>query len=316
MSDEDILHIHTEMGDATGGASSHGYHSIADFLLCPKEYQYAKVRKLKKPVSAVPAALAVGQLFHAGRATFLYWGSTGSEDVRRACLASIVKAAEASPLPIRDTDVKQAQRYMEQYAEHWSTRAKPRTVATEYLLDAPVFAERFTARLDDASFYAEADGALAIGECKTTSADIEAVINQYKLHPQPVMQQWLWKVAGNGEAVHGAVAGTVLDIVQKGWGEAPCKFARVCMRWDEALLKKVAMFIAEKAVQARRMKWDDDAERNYAACTRAGGTTRVACAYRPLCMEGQDAATQFVTEDGVYLSAHVPTEEKRKMPWE
>jgi hypothetical protein len=317
MSDDELYtKIAAEMGVASGGASSHGYHSIAEYLSCPKKYQYGKVRQLKKPVSAVPDYFAVGQLLHAGRAMFLYWGSAGTPEVQEAVRRSIVKAAEESPLPIRDSAVKQALRYMEEYAEHWSVRPKPRTLATEYLLDAPVFAERFTARLDDVSFYSEASGALAIGECKSTSGDISACIEQYKLHPQPIIQQYLWKAAANGEAVHGAVTGTVLDVIQKGWGGAPCKFARVFLQWDQELVKKVALFLAEKAAVARRIGWDDEVDRNFHSCTEMAGTARIACTYRPLCMEGRDAATQFITEDGVYLTAHAPSDEKRKMPWE
>ena len=51
-----------------GGASTHGYHAIESYLVCPKEYQYDKVRKIRQPAAGTPDPFAIGSMLHAGRA--------------------------------------------------------------------------------------------------------------------------------------------------------------------------------------------------------------------------------------------------------
>lgn len=316
MSDIEYDQLITEMGE--GGVSKHGYHSFHDFLQCPKKYQYSKVRGLRKPQRAVPDYFATGTMCHGGRAVFLAAGSRLDTDVVNAVLAAVQKAADDSPLPVSDKARKDAARWMTEYMDHYGTQRAPRSIATEYLVECHFNHKGqnvpLTARLDDVSFYDELRGALAIGEAKTTSASVDACVNQYRLHPQPVLQQVLYNHAPNGSAVFGPVVGTILDVMVKGYNGKKCQFARVPLEWPGRIQQEMREWLVARKAQAQLMQWDDQAERHFARCTDMHGSMRVTCDYRPLCLDGRDAATQYVTKEGSYLHMHEGTE--RMKPWE
>ena len=322
MSDEEAEKLIAEMG--AGGVTSDGYHSFHDYLRCPKKHQYVKVRKIREPRSVIAPAFAVGIMVHAGRATWLGSQSSLDSDVIKAVHAAIDKAASETPLPTTPLVIKDAHRYMTEYIDYWSMRETPRTVATEMLVEhtwpggraaGPV---KGTARLDDISFYPEAGKALCIGEAKTTSGSIESCVKKYKLHPQPMFQRILYSKAANGEACYGTVAGTILDVIQKGLGGKPCQFDRRFIPLSDKVLAAAEAYLVREKWAANELEWDDDvaAPRHFAHCTETIGMMLVTCAYQPLCMQGRDAALQFVTEDGQYLHKHVPAERKEVMPWE
>lgn len=302
-----------------GGPSGLGYSEIESFLRCPKEYQYDKVRSIHRPTAQSPDYFAVGSFVHAGRARWLASGQSVAAEVWDSIKADIQKTREGLELPCSDDAERTALRYIQEYIDHWSVRAKPDIVAVEHLLgptqlSGHVGTER-TARLDDFGFYPEAGG-LAIGECKTTSAAVSDVANQYTLHGQPALQKILWDTAPQGAQTYGPVKGMVLDVVQKGYGGKRCQFARLFV----AIPERVTEWLKTEMVMALRLKaemdWDSEPERRVTSCTRLIGRGRVSCPYRELCMYGKSASLEYAFKDGHSLTEWQQSEGKTVNPWD
>lgn len=302
-----------------GGPSGLGYSEIEAFLRCPKEYQYAKIRGVVVPMSQMPSAFAIGSFMHAGRARWFAEQCSTSGETWNKIRRDVTDTRQGFQLPCADSDETTALRYIQEYINHWSMRTKPKIVAVEHML-GPVqltgeSTER-TARLDDFGFYPEAGGKLVIGECKTTSGEISTTAQQYELHGQPVLQKILWDLAPQGGATWGAVHGTILDVVKKGWGGKKCEFARIFIPSNphvEAWWKKeLAAALKRKA----ELSWDSDAERRITSCTRLVGKMRINCPYKDLCTYGASARTGYSFEDGRNLDQHQPSDSQTKKAWE
>jgi hypothetical protein len=212
--------------------------------------------------------------------------------------------AHTGKLPPTREALRDGQRYMKEYIEHWSKRLKPEPLAAEYKLgpapfakDDPIFVYR-TARLDDVSKYPEAGGTLCIGETKTTSGSPNDVKEQYTLHGQTMLQFLLWRHAPQGEAMHGPVAGTVLDIIKKGYGNERSKFDRVFIPFNEGALEWFTKTLRANLRAAAGVDWDADVPRNPAMCCRTIGRKLVVCDYRDLCIHGRSASVKYVFRDG------------------
>ena len=299
-----------------GGPSGLGWSEMAP-LRCSKEYQYGNVRGIYKPTAESPEALAAGSFVHAGRARWFAQKQATDAETWKLMVADVDKAREELPLPTTDAVVRDALRWLQEYVDHWSVRHKPSIVAVEHML-GPVQlrgdATARTARLDDFGFY-EQSGGLAIGECKTTTS-IQNCITEYTLHGQITMQQLLWRKAPQGEAMYGPVKGVVLDIVEKGYAGKKCNFARVFMPANERVLAWGEEALAAQLEKRAAITWDSEEPRNFHACTRLVGKSRIACPFQNLCMYGRDAATEFALRDGRQLTEHTPEPGKEKMPWE
>ncbi len=306
-----------------GGRSAAGWHSFESVLRCPKEYQLAEVRKIKEPTASTPDHFAVGSLFHAGRARWFRLRFASGPDAETSIEDAVREEAALSKLPISAKAVESALEILRQYCEYWNLRPKPDPVAAEYLLgpsplqdgDDPGMLFR-TARLDDASKYPEAGGLLCLGESKTTSTSIADTVNQYTLHGQPMMQLALWKMAPQGEAMHGKVAGIMLDIIKKPYPKDPAKFGRVFVPVTDHAMKWYVDSMRFYLKQAAAIEWDTDVPRNVFMCTRMAGRARVACEFRDLCSHGRSAALKYVMGAGQSLLDHVPSPGREKMPWE
>ena len=298
------------MGDLTdvilgeGGPSEYGYHQISSFLSCNKKFQYEKVRGIRKPMAQTPDHFAIGQLFHAGRAHWFAQRFDTSAEAFERCKAAMQKAAEENKLPVTIDAERTALRYLQEYIDHYSIRPLPDPIAAEYLVgptELDGVGTLRTARLDDVSRYFEAGGKLCIGESKTTGADIGTTINEYTLHGQPMLQALLWELSSQGAAQFGPVDGVMLDIVQKGRGGERCKFARVVV----PIKRRVLDWYRENLVKALRaaanVTWESSEPRRITSCTEMHGGARVACTYRDLCINGAEAAMDYVTTDGQYL---------------
>lgn len=303
-----------------GGPSSAGWHGIEKILLCQKEYQYNVVRGIHKPMEYNPDYFTVGSLFHAGRATWFASKFDTSDKTWRRIIKAVREDAEAQKLPATLKAEKQALVYLQEYMNHWKLRPKPRPIACEYLLgpaklkpDDPFYMFR-TAKLDDVGYYPEAGDQLCIGESKTTGASISDCILQYKLHGQPILQFMLWKAAEQGEATYGPVAGTVLDITQKGYGR-PSKFARAFIPFEPRVLEWFHKTMSKALGDAAKIDWNTDVHRNIAACTRMGGRGRVECDYQAICSMGRSATTHYVMKDGSSLAKWKPNGEQKVPPW-
>lgn len=305
---------------AEGGASGAGWSELEPFIICPKNYQFAGPRGITRPTGSTPDYFAVGSFVHVGRARWLATPADANrDDTWLQILADITKAREDMPLPCSETAEKDALRFITEYIEHWSVRERAKIVAVEHmlgpadLLDGADTAR--TARLDDFGFYPEANGALCIGECKTTNASIDDVHQQYLLHGQPTLQRLLWDKAPQGAAVYGSVAGMVLDVVKKGYGGKRCEFARIFVPHDPHVQQWAERELATATAAKNKVVWDSEPERRITSCTRLIGKARIACPYRDLCMNGRQGALGYVFKDGRSITQWTPTEGQMTPPW-
>lgn len=307
-----------EVQQGEGGASSHGWHRLESFLLCPKMYQLQQVRGIKRKLAAVPDAFAVGTLFHCGRASWFANGFGTDEATFQVVKQDMESAAAKNPEPVTPGAQSIALRYIQEYIQHWRMRPNPRPIATEYLLGPTRIAgegtER-TARLDDIGHYPEADGRLCIGEAKTTSTTIADTAMQYEQHGQPMLQALLWRLDPLGEATHGPIAGVMLDIVVKGY-DRPCKFGRVFVKISQRQLDWYSKGLESYLHEANLVTWNSPELRNITACTRMIGRMRRDCPYKTLCAYGQSGAVGYVGADGESLLRWKPSEGQFVPPWD
>lgn len=304
-----------------GGPSQAGWHGLEAFLECPKKAQFM-LRGIRKPAAQTPDALAVGSMFHNARARwFKHRCSTSPEaleDVSRAIEESTLEAS----LPVRREAELTARKFMDMYIEHYSKRPLPKPVAAEYLLGPAPLAESDpfflfrTARLDDVSRYPEAGGRLCIGEAKTTSTSIADTANQYTLHGQPMMQVALWKMAPQGEAMHGPIAGVLLDIFKKPYANQKADFGRVFVPINEHAMNWYVKSIRGYLKAYSGMDWNSAAPRNITSCTRIIGRARVPCQFRELCMSGESASILYTLAKGESLRSWQSNPEREVPPWE
>lgn len=284
-----------------GGPSGLGYSEIESYLRCPKEYQYEKIRGISRPTSSSPDYFAVGSFVHAGRARWFANKQRTDDETWQQIRADVQKTRESLPLPCSDDAERDALRYLQEYVDHWSVRPKPNIAAVEHLLGPVSLGDvsephlQRTARLDDFGFYPEAGG-MAIGECKTTAAPISDCVNQYTLHGQPVLQKILWDLAPQGKDTYGEVRGTVLDVIQKGYGGRRCQFARIFIEIQPRVQSWWHAELTKALQQKAAMKYHSVVERRITSCTRLAGKARVACQFRDLCQHGESAAVQYVMD--------------------
>lgn len=299
-----------------GGPSGAGYSEFAPYLRCPKEYQLQQVRGITVPASQEKEPLVIGQLCHAGRNRWLARNCATDAMTWVLMKSDMTKVVESMDLPIGMTVYDTALRYITEYVEHWSMRAKPRTLAVEWLLGPTALAEigghERTARLDDIGEYPETGGKLAIGELKTTGSSVADCIAEYTLHGQPIMQRTLWDAAPQGKETWGAVDMFVLDIIQKGWQGKRCAFARIPIQVTDHALAWGKRWLNEAVIASRKVEWGSDVERRISSCTRVSAGRRVACQYRDLCQYGKSAAVGYRLADGRLLSEY----EGEVKPWD
>lgn len=293
---------------ATKGASQAGWHNISTFLRCAKEYQFSQVRQVKKPMTLTPDPLAIGSLFHEGRAHWFQSGFPTGAKYWEKLKDYINESADTSNPPIRSEAINRTLSYLEQYCSHWALRAKPTVLFAEKEVgpaplhrDDPFYFFR-TFRPDDISYYPENNMKLCIGECKTTSVGVDDAVNEYTLHGQPMMQRMVWKMAKNGEVKFGVIEDVLLDVIVKGYGKEKCTFGREVIRNTDFSLDWFVNSMRGYLRAASLIEYDTDVPRNITACTRLIGRARVPCQYRELCQYGKAAANRFVDRDGDGLS--------------
>lgn len=313
----------TEVLLGKGGPSAQGFHSgFEDFMLCPKLFQLGRIRGLRIPQTQTPDHFAVGQLMHAGRARWFASKFSTSDATWDSIKDAVAEASKENSLPISQEAERSALKYLQEYVAYYSKRAKPRPVAAEYLLGPapldpmdPLFMYR-TARLDDVSHYPDGGDKLYIGESKTTSTSVADCVNQYTLHGQTMLQALLWKLAPQGEAMHGPIAGIMLDVIVKGYDGKPCRFGRVAVPITTWQLEWFTASARYYLSAMEKVDWNTPLPRNPTACTKLAGKARVPCTYRDLCHHGRPATTKYVTEDGTSLVAWVPSAGKETPPWQ
>jgi hypothetical protein len=302
------------------GPTQAGYHQMEAFLRCPFEYQLKAVRQVRPPVSETPEPLAVGALFHAGRARWFSKRFATCSSTWQSIADAMTEEAQKMSLPVSREAERLAMTLMNQYVEHYSTRVKPNPLAAEYLVGPAAvdgrdpFAMR-TARLDDVSRYPEAGNKLCIGEAKTTSKDVADCVNQYTLHGQPMLQVLLWKHSPQGEKMHGPVAGVMLDVAVKPTKTQKAKFSRMFLPVTDHALEWYVRSLRGYLRAMAGVEWNTEVPRNVTACTRPGAWGRAVCDFRDLCAHGRAAAGKYVTADGKSLAVWKPSKGKETPPW-
>ena len=305
-----------------GGATPAGWHSIGVMHRCPKAFQLEHVRGIRVPQSRMPAPFAIGILFAAARRTWFGERFDSSEATWKLIRRAMKREAEEQRLPIEKKDSVFTEVLMSKYIEHWLKFPRPRPLAAEYLLgpaplvkDDPFNLFR-TARLDDLSYYPEAGGALCIGEAKTTSGDVGAVVREYELHGQPLLYSALYKTCPNGEAKFGAVNGVVLDVTTKPYEGKKPAFSRVFVEIRPSAIEWFVANLRGYLRAANKIDWDAEVPRNVQGCTYMAGRARVDCTYKELCRFGVAAAGRYVLRDGSGLKKYKPQPGAERLPWE
>lgn len=289
---------------------------------CPKAYQFATIRQIHKPINETPDHFAIGSQLHAGKARWFALGFGTTPRAWQSIQEAMRTEMEKEKLPVTRRALQMGERYMLEYIGHWSKRPRPTPIACEYKLGpTPLepgdpFTLWRTARLDDVSRYPEALNKLCIGETKTTSDSVAQLVKKYALHTQILLQMVLWKMDPKGEKLFGPIAGVMLDVVKKGYGEEKSSFHRefipvptFAMTWFPRTLKAHLRLLA-------MVDWDADPVRNTTRCTRVEGRMLVQCEYMDLCLSGRNAANLYVMGKGESLLKHKPEPGKTKMPWD
>lgn len=305
--------------------SPFGWHSDNEIWTCEKEYQLARVRKVKLPAQELPDALAIGLMVHAARN---WWFSSGfpRDNIEANALAAFQKEAERSSFPVSRKAELVALKTFVQYVEHWGVRPLPSVLKTEYEIGPanilPGSPHVRTATLDDISYYVELGGALGIGEAKTTNWKVGAVVSYYKQHGQLLLQKALFDIvsAAGGETglFRGLkAAGVVLDVIRKPW-DGQCEFAREPIVFEEAAIQLFLEEYGRRLDRKAEIGWDTDARREGfgQGCQKFIAGERVTtCKYRDLCMFGRGASHNYLVGDD-YMSSWKPQYEGQKGPWE
>jgi hypothetical protein len=215
---------------------------------------------------------------------------------------------------------------MTQYIAFWKNQPKPTCIGTEYgigpvtVLDGLSFTR--TARLDDLSRYPEGGSELWIGEAKTTSGTISQLIDEYELAGQTMLQDLLYSRAAQGKAMHGPVAGIMLDVIGKPGkyrGKDQLDFQRYPIRitdFQREWFARTMMKHLSEATEMKKQGWDFPAERNPTACLRqVSGAWVIKCQFYDLCKNGRASTGAYQLPGGKSLLDHEPRDGARNMPW-
>lgn len=286
------------VGAAKDGPSIAGFHKIVDFLRCPQEYKYHHILGITPKDKDDKAALTIGILTHVGRA---HWFASQFRAPVEACQEAIKKHVQSSGGKYKIESEREACRLVAAYVEHWRAQPLPLCRAVEYELGPaplkegdPFYAYR-TARIDDLSNYPDALNKLCIGDLKTTSDSISGTVNEYKQHGQFILYSILWKMAKEGQALFGPIAGIMVDIETK---EKVPKFHRELIpitpfqeHWFTASMQgwlKAASTVTRET----------PVPRNPVACARAVGRGSYMCDYHDLCHYGGSRVLLYKDRDG------------------
>lgn len=304
-----------KMVPITMGASRAGWHAIESFIRCPKEYQFAAVRKVVPVNVSVPEPLSVGIHLHAARAQALNDGLRGELWRDAMKLAERMHAEAGTPLFPGAIDT--ATRTFEAWLAFWKLRPRTTVLAVEYELEprplapnAPPWATR-GARLDSI----EKDpltGAVWIGEFKSTYDSGSAVSDLYSLHGQVLLQAALW---GPEETKKfGTLAGILLDVVKKPRGDERAKAyprMRLPLHTFAHALRWFRKDFTGWLMQTHLIDWNAAPERR-PVCVRKYGP----CDFRELCLDGRNGSLKYRLADGRRLVDWKPTPDQRTPPWE
>lgn len=302
------------------GPSEFGWHSGDEaFFRCEQEGVFKFLRHIEKSgKKETPRAMAIGLLFHAGRAR---WFANGFTDQWQSIYQAVTQETARQPLPIPIGAEQEACSILTQYVAHYSKLPKPKVLAAE-LEVGPIItlegsAESHTNRLDDLSIYPDFAHAEAIGEAKTTGGKPSAVYAHYNANHGQLLKQMLVVTkaieAGILKIIKAPI-GIVLDVVQKGYGGDKCHFERFLITIEPYQLEWFARDLEETRRRRRELEAIEahpsllepighsdslrPAKRNPTACRRlvsgdGGQYIAVECEFLNLCKFGRGAATEY-----------------------
>jgi hypothetical protein len=297
------------------GSSGRGWHEIQPFTMCPKEYQFARLRKISPNQVYMSEAFSFGLYVHAARAQWLYDNRQG--DLWKEAMKNYGdQCQETEKFKLHPKSYGAALRDFQGYVDYWRVRPNTQPIAIEYMLEArplipnaPQWTWR-TARLD--SIERDISGKIWIGEFKSTGFGVGKVNELYALHGQILLQACLW---GEEEtSKFGPLAGILMDPLVKGDDKKPGKGGER-LQLPLANMQHAMQWFRKDfttwVMQASMIDWNSWVERR-PVCMRAQGP----CTYRALCKDGRDAGLDYVTEDGEILTKWKPTKGKEVPPWE
>lgn len=295
------------------GATALGWHNIQPFTICPKEYQFVRVRGIRQRAPFVSEPLSVGLLLHVARAQWLSDGR--KEDLWRTAM---LEYAKQYPLeegkPLHPAALKMAVQCFEAYESYWSVRPTTKVLAVEHEIkpralvpDAPQWAWR-GARLDSIELHR---GKAWLGELKSTSSGAGRVHDIYLLNGQTMLQAALY--GPEEEKRFGPLGGILLDVIVKPSGRKPAKAGPRIPLLIEDMQHALTWFrkdFTTWVMQASMIQWNDHVERR-PVCMRSHGP----CEFRSMCLKGRKGSNMFVFADGSPVSAWQPSEGKEVPPW-
>lgn len=310
------------------GSSGAGWHHIEPMSRCPKEFQYARIRGVRKHRDSMVSYLAIGILLHAARAQWFYDDRQG-DLWRKAMKRYRRRLLEAGEPEILEEHYQRAFKIFEAYVKYWALRPVTRIHAVEYMITprwvmdtkadrttnraaVPEYLKR-TARADSIESYDGEDG-VWIGEAKSVYAGGRSRLGEtYSLHGQPLLLAALW--GPKEEKKFGKLNGILLDPMVKGDTRrrptgAPriklhMKDLEVALRWFR---RDMVIYLEN----ANLVDWNTQVPRNAGTCMRPTGP----CDFRDLCKLGRAGVIGYETSDGTPLIKWQPAPGQKVPPWE
>lgn len=304
------------------GPSEAGWHKAQSAYHCPKEHQFAEVRRIEEAQKAqTEDPLGSGLCLHAGRAEWLMNNFRTDSKTFQLCQDAVLEEAEKQRFPVTRDAKERAFTMLATYIQHYSMLPKQRPVAVEKdfgpVKTLPSSTQLRTARPDDVSYYPEAGNALMLGDLKTTSDTVANLTKFYDLHGQTMLGLAVYRADPNGERRLGKASGYMLDIVQKTYDQkTPYKFARVPIYITDFQLSWFLPDLDKVLVEAGQVEWDTHVRRNPTACQRVHGRRMFSCMYMELCKHGRNASIKYQLSDGTSLANWKPSPGKTVAPWE
>lgn len=312
------------MANQKAGPSPHGWHAgDQEMFRCEQEFVFKNLRGIEKAGKReTPRAMAIGLLFHAGRARWFKENFPSDSKGWDSIYDAVREEAEKQPLPIPAGAEQEALNILTQYVAHYGALPKPKVLAAE-LEVGPVItyegsSEVHTNRLDDLSKYPDFAHAEALGEAKTTSGKPNTVYAHYNANHGQLLKQMLVVTSAIKQGkldVVKAPIGIVLDVVQKGYGGAKCGFERFLITIEPYQLEWFARDLDRVRQRRRELEAREDssrdfpglatvipqARRNPTACRRlvsgdGGQFIAVDCEFLALCKFGRSAAAEYVVK--------------------
>jgi len=296
--------------DMPTGHSGAGWHAIESFIRCPKEYQFAQVRRIKRGSPFIPAPLSIGLLLHAARAQWLYDERKG--DLWKEGMQRYAAKTEAEEGKLAPGSMQAARDLFVGYESYWKVRPTTQVLAIEHLMSlrgvrsgAPAWAFR-TARYDSIEKWR---GKTWIGELKSTSDSANRLSEQYALHGQLLLQMALW--GEEEDDTFGPLEGVLIDPMLKRGASVGAPRIEIRKSECEHALSWFRKDLQMWLLQAQMVDWDAGVERK-PNCMRTYGP----CEFRGLCLKGRKGANPFVLENGKALVTWQPSSGQTTPPWE